>query len=277
MSIIILSGDTYSHYQEIAAAVAQNLNYTLIGPEVLANAAQQYKVPEKKLLKALEGSSSILGLSPVIKERYLAYFTASFMERLQKGKMVYHGRVGHLFVKGVTHVLKARLVDDFETRVRKVITQEGLTEKKARKLLLAEEKRIKRWISATFNVDEADSDLFDVTITLSDTTVDQSVALLVKTVQDVKFQPMTYSLKCMQDRYLASQIRALFIESQPSINVGARDGNVSLRATVPNKSEKEKLESALYEKVRAMQGVNSVEVNVLIDTIQSGKVLGSHR
>jgi hypothetical protein len=85
------------------------------------------------------------------------------------------------------------------------------------------------------------------------------VKIIVETARDVKYQPITYSQKAMDDHELSSRVRARLVEPYPDITVKARDGDVFLQARALKKEKKEKILS-LRKEVQEIEGVQYVEI-----------------
>jgi predicted TIM-barrel fold metal-dependent hydrolase len=79
-----------------------------------------------------------------------------------------------------------------------------------------------------------------------------------------KFQPMTYSIKCLRNKELASRVRMALIERFPDVRVQA-DGSTIIVETKAIKREKQKKTEAIKELAGGVEGVGYVEVHVAND------------
>ena len=259
MSSVILSADSCCRSEEIARKAAEALGYECIGREVLVEACDRYGTTEEKLEEALRNTASFLSRLSNTRARLLAYFQASFTAVLKKDKVVYHGEAGHMFVTDVSHILKVRLMADLEERVALRVETEKIPEKKARELFQKESEDRKKWFQTVFNQDGTDPARFDLVINVTQIGPDRAADIIADTARDVKFNPITYSVKSMQDQELAGRVRAALIDSYPDVTVRARDGDVSIRAKALKKEKKDKALS-VREKVQNMEGVSYVEI-----------------
>jgi cytidylate kinase len=257
MSVVIMSAESYCRREEIAGKTAQTLGYACIGRQVLAEASQRYSVPEEKLEEALNNTSSFLNKLSNTRTRNLAYFQASLAAALKKDNVVYHGEVGHMFVSEVSHVLSVRLTADLEERVAEKVKREGMPEKKAQELLLKENGQRQKWFLSVFGRDGTDSGRFDLIINVTQIGPERAVNIIAETARDVKFQPITYSVKAMEDQELASRVRAALIDAFPDVTVTARNGEISIRTKAVKKKEKM---ISIREQVQGMEGVSYVEL-----------------
>ncbi len=259
MSVVIISANSFSKHEEIAEMVAQELGYKCIGQEIMAEASRRCNVSETKLKEALTDSSSFLDKLSNAKTRHLAYIQEAFLTVLEKDKIVYHGQTEHLLIEGVSHILKVRLLTDLEERVRLKIEKEQISEWKAYKSFLKESMATGKKPINVLGKDETDPTLFDLVVDVSNNGLDKSVRIISDMARDVKFQPITYSIKCMNDKVLECKIRASLIDSYPDVRVQAKDGNVSINSKALKKGKKDKSLS-VKDQVEGMHNVNYVEV-----------------
>jgi cytidylate kinase len=257
MSVVIISGESYCQREEIARAAAQTLEYTCISQEVLAEASQRYGVSQEKLEEALQNSSTFLDKFSNTRSRNLAYFQATLTTALSKDNVVYYGESGHMFVSGVSHMLTVRLMADLEERVASRMEKEGLPERKALELFEKESERQKRWFLSVFGTEGLEPERFDLVINVTQIGPERAARIIAETAQDVKFQPITYSLKAMQDQELAGRVRAALIDAYPDVIVTARNGDISIKTKALKKKEKV---SFIRDQVQGMEGVSYVEL-----------------
>ena len=147
MPIITISRGSYSYGKAIAEKVAEKLNYECIARDVLLEASKEFNLPEIKLLRAVKDAPSILDRFVYGKEKYIAYIQASLLKHLKKDNVVYHGLAGQFFVKDIPHVLRVRINADIKERVKLVTEREGVTEKKALRLITNLDAQRKKWSS----------------------------------------------------------------------------------------------------------------------------------
>ena len=124
MSIVTISRGSYSRGKEVAEKVAQKLGYECISRDILLEASEQFNIPEIKLVRAIHDAPSVLDRFTYGKDRYVAYIRAALLKHVQKDNVVYHGLAGHLFLEGIPHVLKVRIIADLEDRIKEELYQE---------------------------------------------------------------------------------------------------------------------------------------------------------
>ena len=264
MSVIIISSDVYQTGREIAESTAKLLGYGYVGREVLGKAADRHHVAESKLTQALDETPSFLRMSTKIWKRYLAYIQEATLTELLKDNMVCQGLAAHVYVIGISHVLRVLVLADIEKRAEQLATQEGISTKKAKKLLEREKKARRRWSMDAFHGDETDPSRYDLVISLSQIDPDEAVKIMKETVAYARFKPMTYSITCLKDLALSSRVRAELLGRFPDVRVSANSGTLIIETTAL-KREKEKKAKAIKEMVGKIPGVEYVEVHVIND------------
>ena len=162
-----------------------------------------------------------------------------------------------MFVSEVSHVLRVILTADLEERVAEKVEKEGMPEKKAREILLKENEQRQKWFLSVFGRDGMESGRFDLVINVTQIGPERAANIIAETARDVKFQPITYSVKAMQDQELASRVRAALIDACPDVTVTARNGEITIKTKALKKKEKM---MSIRDQVQGMEGVNYVEL-----------------
>jgi len=188
MAIITISRGSYHRGREVAEKVAQKLGYEVLSRDILLEASEEFNIPEIKLIRAIRDAPSILDRVTRQKEKYVAYIRAALLKHVQKDNVVYHGLFGHFFLQDVPHVLKVRIVADLEIRVADEVKREGISESKAREIIMKDDKERRKWALHLYGADWWDATLYDLVIHLKTITVDDAVDLLYHVVQLPGFQ-----------------------------------------------------------------------------------------
>jgi cytidylate kinase len=259
MSVVIVTADAGCRAREISERAARDLGYACIGPEVLGEASREFRVPEDKMEEALREPSSFLGRFSSARAQHLAYFQSSFTAALKKDNLVYYGETGHMFVSGVSHILKVMLTAAIDDRIAWRMEQEKISEPRAREMIVRDSETRQKWYQTVFGQDGTAPGCFDLVINLSGIETERAIRMIVDTARDVKFQPITYSVKALEDQALASRVRALLLDRYSDAIVRARDGDVAVQAKGLKREKKDKL-LALRKELEEMEGVRHVEL-----------------
>jgi cytidylate kinase len=188
MSIITISRGSYYRGREVAEKLAEKLGYECLSRDILLEASEEFNIPEIKLIRAIKDAPSILNRLTRQKERYVAYIRSALLKHVQKDNVVYHGLFGHFFLQDIPHVLKVRVVAALEDRVADEVKREGISEAKAREIIMKDDEERRKWALHLYGADWWDATLYDLVIHLKTITVDDAVSLLCHVVQLPGFQ-----------------------------------------------------------------------------------------
>ncbi len=283
MSIVTISRGSYTRGKEVAEKVAQKLGFDCISRDVLIEASETFNVPELQLLRAIRNAPSILDRFTFGKERYLAYIQAALLEHFHKDNVVYHGLAGHYFVRGISHVLKVRILGETEDRVKLVIQREavfeqaasamhglpqaqiprpgargGISEEKALHVLQGIDEARRKWGLHLYGIDTHDPSLYDLVIHIKKLSTNDAAGIISLAAGLTHFQATPESQQAMDDLLLAARIKANLVERYPRINVLAKAGAVHLALEGGTPTE----EKAIRDTVGQIPGVKEIHMSV---------------
>ena len=264
MPIIIIASDSYKTGREIGEKTAKATGYGYVDREILVPVCEKSNVREERLIKALEPATSFFGISSKVRNRYLAYIQEATLGRLLGDNVVCHGLAAHLYVLGVSHALKVRVLSNPRELFRRLSSETIAAPSKMKKRAKQEEAKQKRWSLEAFNLDETDPSNYDMVISLSQIDPDEAVKTIADMTVYRKFQPMTYSIKCLKDKELAGRVRVELLKQFFDIIVQA-DGSTVVVETQAVKREKQKRTEAIKALAGAVGGVDRVDVHVTDD------------
>ena len=156
MSIVTISRGSHSRGKEIAEKLAKTLGHECISRDILLETSDEFNIPEIKLVRAIHDAPSILERFTYGKERYIAFFRSTFLKRLQKDNLIYHGLAGHVFVQNIPHILKVRIIADIDARVKEEMKRENITAEQARYMLVKDDAERRKWSMALYGLDTWD-------------------------------------------------------------------------------------------------------------------------
>lgn len=263
MSIIIISSDSLEHAQQIAKGTAEAVGYQCLGPELLGEIAAAHKLPVEKLKEALgTNHSKWKRLRAKRRDQLLARIEAEVLSRLMADRIVCWGLAAHLYVEGVSHALKVRLLADTREQVKQVALQRDVSEERAEKLLQREKLKQAQWSQIAYGRDESDPSMYDLVINLEQISPDESIKTIAGAVGYRKFQPMTYSTKNLAECALAAKVKTKLLEKMNEVRVQVRDGRVVVTSKA-FKRERQKKAATIKEIAGAVEGVEFVEVHLI--------------
>ncbi len=252
MSIITISSDSYQLSQEIAEKTAGILNYKCLGREILTTIAETDNIPESGLHNALDGSKSLLRMTGRVRNRYMACIKSAVLSRLLNDNTVCCGLAAHLYLSGVSHVLKVKILSDFKEHGSRIESEKKFSPRK--------EQHWRKFLEAS-QIDKTDASRYDLVINLGQIEKEKAVHIIIDTVKDRKFMPMTYSINCIEDIELESRVHKLLIERFPHSAVQAKRGSVVVKIRT-FKYKKQEKSNAIKEMLNKISGVVHVDVYV---------------
>jgi cytidylate kinase len=262
MAIITISKGSYTKGKEVAEKVAQRLNYQSVSREVILEASEDFNIPELKLTRALHDAPSIFERFTFSRERYLAYIASEILLHCQKDNVVYHGLAGHFFVRHIGHVLKVRIIADFEERVQMEMERENVSREDAAAMLKKDDHERREWSRKLYGVDTRDPSLYDLVIHIHKLTVDDAVDLICQTAAREQFKATPDSQRALDDLTLAARVRAAVVEHYPKIKVIADGGEVMVHVRGAGTLEPEIIDE-VKELAQKVSGVRGVKVHLV--------------
>jgi len=231
MAIITISRGSYSRGKEVAERVAQKLGYQCYAREVILEASKEFNIPEIKLVKAVHDAPSILEKFSYGKEKFIAYFQSALLQCLVRDNVVYHGLAGHFYVRGVSHVLKVRIIADMQDRIQTVMEREKISHESALTLIKKDDLERNKWSQSLYGITTSDPILYDLVIRVRKMSVEDAADVICHAVGLETFKTTFESQKAMEDLVLASEVKTTLLELKPDIQVFVRDGVVTLGAS----------------------------------------------
>jgi hypothetical protein len=261
MAIITISRGSYSKGKEVAEKVAAQLGYGCLSREVILDASDHYHIPEIKMIKAIHDAPSILERFGRGKLPFIAYYQSTLTRWVQKDNVVYHGLAGHIFLKGLPHVLKVRVIADLADRVASEMKREGVSEQEARTLILRDDQERRKWTQSLYGVDPWDSSLYDLVIHIHKFTVANAVDFICHAANLEQFRTTRESQQKMDDLALASQVKAaLIVDHHLNVAVTSEYGNVLVYTRADDRAT-HKLKEKAKTLSREIKGINNIEVH----------------
>ncbi|NNK01925.1 MAG: cytidylate kinase-like family protein [Desulfatitalea sp.] len=211
MSIITISRGCYSHGKEIAEHVAAALGYECISREVVLEASRFFNIPETRLTWSIHHAPSLLEriIHPQAHQHYLDCIQAALLEHVKNDNVVYHGGAGHLFLTGIRHVLRVRVIAEMQDRVDLVCKMRKIPRTEAITLIEAEDRQREEWYHSVYKKDISDPRLYDMLLHIGRLTIDDAIELICATAARESFKPTARSMEDLNDRALLSHVKTV--------------------------------------------------------------------
>lgn len=253
MPIITISRGSYNHGKSIAEKLAAKLGYACLSRDNIVENLDEFHLPEIKLVRCLTDTFSVLDRFPHGKQRFIAAIRAALLDEFAKGNIVYHGLVGHHFVRNIRHVLKIRIIADTERRIADEMLREGIDEEKAQYILKTDDDERRKWAMFLYGIDIVSAENYNMVLRVGHLSEDEVVGIIANAVQLPAFQETEESRRQLLDDALAARInRKLF--DYPHASVTAKTGQVRISMKVPE-SQKPLIEARISEMLSNTEGV----------------------
>ena len=261
MPLIILSSNSAEEEKQIADQLLNVKGYECVDTGILTEVESKYHIDKGALIETLTRTPSLFEKILSKKWRYrLACLEAEVIERLMKDNVVCYGLAAHLYVVGVSHALKVRILHSGQERIEKIANIQGVSAQRAKKLQDTENIKRKKWSASAYNMDETDPSLFDLVINLDQIDLNEAILTISGAASYRKFQPITYSKKCLSDLLLAAKVRTTLLKSISDIDVQARDGTVLVYIKAFKQKKIERIQQ-IKDLASKIDGVRFVEVH----------------
>jgi cytidylate kinase len=231
MSIITISRGSLSGGRALAERLADRLGYQCMSSEALVEAAAKYGVPEPKLSAVFDKTPSFWERLTKSRRLYLIFIQAAMCELAQQGKLIYHGQGGQQLLRGISHVMKVRLIAPLDYRIKIAMRRQGLASREAavQYLQQVDEERLRR-MRYLFNVDWRDPVLYDVVLNVEHMSLETAADVVIYMAQHPEYQPTPASEKKLNDLTLSCRVKASLaanpMASGIDVDVRADDGIV---------------------------------------------------
>jgi cytidylate kinase len=267
MQIICISRGTLSGGRQLAEKLAQNLGYECLSREELIEDAVKEGILVGKLETAMIKPSLFSERLALEREYYIAFTTARLCERAREGKLVYHGRTGHLLLPGVGHVLRVRVVADREFRVKAAMQQLGLDRERARRYVDEVDEDRRRWVHNLYGVSMDDAAQYDVVMNLEQLSVGNAASALTAMAQLPDFQMTPASRKAMENLYLGAQARLALARHESTHRAGFKVRADSGVVTVTYNPQNAGMAASLAAALKDVAGIREIRATMATTNI----------
>jgi cytidylate kinase len=214
MQIICVSRGSLSRGKELAQLLAQKLDFALLSREDLTEAAIKEGIQVGKLETSMMKPGQFTERLARERDHYLAFCTAYLCEKIREAPLVYHGRTGHLLLRGVGNILRIRVLADEEYRVQAAMRSLGVDREKARRYLTEVEADRRNWVRFMYGVSWEDALQYDVTVNVEQMNVANAAAALVSMAQLPDFRMTPASTRALDELQLCAKARLLLARDE---------------------------------------------------------------
>jgi len=265
VAIITISRGSKSGGQQMAECLAAQLQYPIVGREIVQEAASRLGVSDEALSHQMEHAPKLWDRNAATRRLYVAAVQATLAEHVAEGDLVYHGLAGQLLLRGLPAVLRVRLIAPRERRVRTLVETHQMDESSAEEFIKHVDVARARWVKAMYGEDIEDPALYDVVVNLEAMSVPGACAVLATVAKRPDFAVTGEVKACLQAFRLASNVKVALArapETRPHIlDVSVRRGVVEISGSVPVLKTGQ-MGDRISEVARSVPGVDEVRMKL---------------
>lgn len=212
MAILTISHEMGSGGAEIGMAVASRLGYTYVDNEELLGRAQRYGLAEERLARLAEDRPSWVERFDAETRRCILALQVVLYEFAQDDNVVLMGGGGQWLLRGVPHVLRARIVAPFPERVTRLTAtlsaqgRERVTPKTVAQFIRRDDIQKTARMRYLFDADVKDPGLYDILINTAGFSRPAAVELLAEAAGRPELVTTDAARQLVADRVVASQV-----------------------------------------------------------------------
>ncbi len=238
MAIITISHQMGTGGPEIGTALARQLDYRYVDQDLISDAARRYGCVEEKLSHLDESKPSLFERFDVETRRYITVIQTALLEFAEADDIILMGRGGQWLLRGIPHVLRVRITERFEQRVRNWVrrtaelTGDTPNQRAATEFVRRDDNDRAGRMKYLYEVDIADPSLYDVVINAEKVSQAAAVELIERLVRRPAFATTEIAREVVVSRTLASRVQVALATHPETrkhrITVDAREGVVTL-------------------------------------------------
>jgi cytidylate kinase len=263
MTMITISRGTFVGGKALAERLAERLGYPCLSrEEALVLAAKEYGIAKEDLDAALTEPSVLWEQLPGKRIAYLKCITAIILHRADQGNLVYHGHAGHLLLRGISHVLRVRVVADMEFRIKAAMDRLKVTRDGAVAEIEKLDSKRRKWNRFLYGIEWEDPHLYDAVLNLERLTIEGACETILRMTDLEEFKMTAASRKSLEDFTLGSNVWAALAKNdltrKAAVKVSAEGG----RVTIEGSAGSQKVVDAIPDVVRRVEGVSEIKNDV---------------
>jgi len=251
MAVITISRGSFSGGKILAECLAENLGYRCVDRDVIVERAAAFGASQEEIRNALMEPPSFWDRFRHKKYVYLTLVQAALTEEVKTGKAVYHGNAGHLLLKGVSHVLRTRIIAPVEQRLAMVQDRLKMRREEAVAYIRKTDQDRRKWTSYLYGVDWGDPSLYDLVLNLECLDIQEACEIIGSVARQRAFEETPESQAAMADLALASRVRAeLVVHPRTAgleVDVEAREGAVTIRGKVGSRELVQEVQEVVWK------------------------------
>jgi cytidylate kinase len=237
MAIITISRGSFGGGKAVAERLGDRLGLPVLSREdALGRAANDFGIQVSDLKETLSKSPPYWQQKPGKRLAYVKCLTAVLLDCAKDGNLIYHGRVGHLLLASVPHVLRVRIIADMEYRIQSAMEKVGLEREAAVAHIRNVDEARSQWARLLYGVDWEDPRNYTAVFNLQEVGVDGVCETIVRMTELDDFKQTAADTKSFEDLRLSCKVWASLASNPKTRSAGlevqADDGDVLIQGSV---------------------------------------------
>jgi cytidylate kinase len=258
MAIITISRQVGSLGDEIAKAVAHKLGCGCIGKTQISESLSDKGFAASDIEKYDEKKPSIWQSISIQKKKFSHLIRAAVYEVAAQENVVIVGQGGQTILKNFPGILHVRVMAPSATRVKRLMAKMQCDEHEAGRIISQLDHDRSGYVSAYFDADWDDKDLYDLVINTRTMSLDACVAIITCALEADEFKKSPQVDQKFSELALIQQVEAALVKI-PGLEVsdiGVENGIVNLSGSVKSSEAKDECENAVLN-IEGVTGVNN--------------------
>ena len=258
MAIVSIFSGGHCHADEVARAVARELDCGLLGEDLLEGAARGANVAAADLGRAMTGPPFAFNRFTRKRERHLAILRDALAAAL-RDDIVCVGPVVHMIPRGISHVLRVCLSADPVERADALAKAAGVPVDEARQTIKQADLALAEWTQYLLNASPWEKSLYDIKIPVNAKPVQTAVKLICENARKAVLRVTEESRRAVDDFRIAARAGVALAQAGHFNKVECVSGNVTVIIDDYVLSF-DRLEREFQEILSLVEGVRSVSV-----------------
>jgi len=262
MSVLSITNGLFADSEKIIKMIARQLNCKIITDEhIIEKTHQEYSIKLTSLQKVTATKQIVFNDFTHEKEKCIAALKKTLAGFIQEGNCIFHGLMGHLIPKEVTHIMKILIIAEKKQRIQNAMSNNNLSEKEATKEIYNSDKLAFLWTSFLFQKKAWDNSLYDIIIPSKTLDVEESVNLVSKHLKKPPFDDEGLIKLEALDFKLASEVESALSEIGQGLLIKSKNSNIDV--TIDKKVMMlTKFQQKIVQTAQTIKGVKSVETKI---------------
>ena len=259
MSSIALFNSSFTMESEIREKLAVTSGYVIIQDnDMIEEVSQKFRRERDKVAQALYSHTSVFNKFTLEKERTIFYLKLVMAEHIKSSNVIFSGFIVHLIPETISDILKVAVFDEKRGRVKRAMA-EGVSEKKATKLIRISDTKAMDWTDFLFSKAMSDSSLYDIVIPVGQNSPEDVVQLIMENYHKPAVLTTEASTQAIDDFIIGAQVELALVDKGYTPTVVCSKGEITL---LVNKSvlNFSKLADTLTAIAKGVDGVQEIEV-----------------